>query len=121
VGGFGLVVDLGILTLMLYLIGTEKTDFMISQSISFMGAATWNFVFNRLWTFDSRTQSMGRQYVKFMIIAVSAFIIRSGISYIGVDMLGISKPPYYQILTFGVILIVTIFNYIGSKFWAFRK
>lgn len=121
VGGTGMMVDLGILTLMLFLLGTEKTDYMISQSISFMAAVTWNFFWNRMWTFDSRKAAMSSQYLKFFIVAVIAFAIRSGLSYLGVEVLDISEPPYYQMLTFGVILVVTIINFLGSRFWAFKK
>jgi dolichol-phosphate mannosyltransferase len=121
VGGSGMIVDLGLLSLLLFLLGTEKNDYMISQSISFFAAVTWNFFWNRLWTFDSRKASMTSQYLKFFTVAVIAFILRSAISYFGVDVLGINQPPYYQMLTFTVILIVTVINYLGSKFWAFRK
>lgn len=121
VGGTGMVIDLSLLTLMLYILGTGKTEFMISQSVSFMAAVTWNFFWNRLWTFDSRKVSMRSQYLKFLTVALGAFIIRSALSYFGVDVLKIQEPPYYQMLTFTVILIVTVINYIGSRFWAFRK
>lgn len=121
VGGSGMVVDLGILTLLLLMIGESKTEFMIFQGFSFLAAVTWNFFWNRFWTFDSRKSSMGGQYLKFGVVAIFAFIVRTALSYFGVDILGIEQAPYYQAMTFGVILIVTVINYLGSKLWAFKK
>lgn len=121
VGGAGMLVDLGILTLMLYLIGESKTDYMISQAISFVSAVTWNFTWNRFWTFNSRKVSVASQYMKFAVVSIVAFSTRTVISYIGVDVLNIEEAPYYQILTLSTILLVAVLNYLGSKLWAFKK
>ena len=64
---------------------------------------------------------MGGQYIKFFVIAIIAFGIRYTLANYGVDLLGVDESPYYQILTVGVILIVTIINFLGSKLWAFKK
>ncbi len=121
VGGTGMLIDLGLLTFMLYLLGDGKNDYLISQSISFAAAVSWNFIWNRFWTFDARKGSAGGQYIKFSIVALIAFGVRFGLTYVGVDLLGIDEQPLYQVLTIGVIVIVTVINYIGSKLWAFKK
>lgn len=121
VGGTGMIVDLGILSLMLYLLGETKSDYMLSQAISFGAAVTWNFIWNRFWTFNARKGSMVGQYVKFMVVAAVAFGVRYLLANYGVDLLGVDEAPYYQIMTVGVIFIVTIINFLGSKLWAFKK
>ncbi|MEA3559047.1 MAG: glycosyltransferase family 2 protein [Candidatus Thermoplasmatota archaeon] len=121
VGGTGMVIDLGVLTLMLSLLGTGYTNFMISQSVSFGAAVTWNFFWNRFWTFNARAGSASKQYLRFFVVASFAFAVRFILNYIGVDVFGIDEQPYYQLLTLGVIVVVTVINYLGSKLWAFKK
>ena len=121
VGGTGMLVDLGILTLMLLLLGEGRSEYLVSQSISFAAAVSWNFVWNRFWTFDARSGSAGTQYFRFFIVAIFAFAVRFLLTTLGVDVLGVREQPYYQMLTLGVIVVVTIINYLGSRLWAFRK
>jgi dolichol-phosphate mannosyltransferase len=121
VGGTGMIIDLGLLTFLLFILGEGKWNYMGAQSLSFVAAVTWNFIWNRYWTFDARSGDMRSQYMKFFVIAVVAFTVRFGLTYVGVDVMGIDEQPFYQLLTLGVIFVVTAINYIGSKLWAFRK
>jgi putative flippase GtrA len=82
---------------------------------------TWNFFWNRYWTFDARKGSPGRQYMRFFVVAVVAFIVRYALTFLGVERLGIDGVPYYQLLTFSIILIVAVINYVGSRLWAFKE
>jgi dolichol-phosphate mannosyltransferase len=121
VGGSGMVVDIGILSLLLHLVGDSTMQYRLFMSISFIAAVTWNFIWNRFWTFNAKKGSLSSQYLKFFVVAIVAFSVRYGLADVGLRLLEINEPPYYQILTFGVILIVTIINYLGSKLWAFKK
>lgn len=119
VGGSGMIVDLGLFTLLLFLLGEDL--YLLDQGISFAAAVTWNFLWNRYWTFDAREGSKAEQYIKFFAVAVLAFGIRSGLMYVGVDILGFDDIPWYQVILICVIIVVTFINYMGSKLWAFRK
>lgn len=119
VGGTGMLVDLGLFTLLIYLLGEGL--YMVNQGISFLAAVTWNFLWNRYWTFNVRGGSKALQYLKFFTVAVVAFGIRSGLMYVGVELFGFDEVPLYQVNLFLVILIVTAINYLGSKLWAFKK
>jgi dolichol-phosphate mannosyltransferase len=130
VGGTGMLVDLGLLTLLLLLLGDDKFDllsfedvrfFHLYQGVSFLYAVTWNFVWNRYWTFDARRGSSSQQYVRFFIVAIIALGIRSGMLYFAVEELGFKGMPLYHIAVVIVIAFVTIINYLGSKLWAFKK
>jgi len=130
VGGTGMVVDLGLLTLLLMLLGDNKFDilsfsdirfFHLYQGVSFLYAVTWNFVWNRYWTFDAGKGSGSRQYLKFFTVAIIALCIRSGMLYVAVEELGFTGMPLYHIAVVIVIAFVTVINYLGSKLWAFKK
>ncbi|MFO8051755.1 MAG: glycosyltransferase family 2 protein [Thermoplasmatota archaeon] len=130
VGGTGMVLDLGMVTLLLLLLGDNTFTlpslgsirfFYLFQALSFVYAVTWNFVWNRYWTFDARRGSSSKQYRRFFIMAVFAFLIRTALLYAAVDLLGLDHQPLYQIALVSVIVIVTMINYLGSKFWAFRS
>jgi dolichol-phosphate mannosyltransferase len=130
VGGTGMMVDLGLVTLLLLLLGDSRFDllsfedvrfFHLYQAVSFFYAVTWNFVWNRYWTFDARKGSSGEQYVKFFSVAIIALAIRSLLLYVAVERLGFAGMPLYHIALVSVIALVTVINYIGSKLWAFKK
>lgn len=130
VGGTGMIVDLGLLTLLLLLLGDNKFNFLLFedvrffhlfQGVSFLYAVTWNFVWNRYWTFDAKKGSSSEQYVKFFTVAIIALAIRSVLLYLAVEMLGFEGMPLYHIAVVIVIAFVTVLNYLGSKLWAFKK
>ena len=120
VGGSGMVIDLGILTILLLLMGDSTGEYLAAQSFSFIAAVTWNFIWNRFWTFNARAGSLGGQYLRFLAVALVAFGVRWVLTYIGVSVVGIDEQPYYQVLTTCVIVVVTMINFIGSKLWAFK-
>ncbi|MGA1822149.1 MAG: glycosyltransferase [Thermoplasmatota archaeon] len=130
VGGSGMLVDLGLVTLLLLLLGDNRFDllsfedvrfFHLYQVVSFIYAVTWNFVWNRYWTFDARRGSSSEQYAKFFTVAVIALSIRSVLLYVAVEMLGFEGMPLYHIALVSVIAFVTVINFLGSKLWAFKK
>lgn len=130
VGGSGMLVDLGLVTLLLLLLGDNRFDmfsfedirfFHLYQGVSFFYAVTWNFVWNRYWTFDAKKGSSSEQFVKFFTIAIIALAIRSVMLYVAVEELGFQGMPLYHIALVSVIAFVTIINFLGSKLWAFRK
>ncbi len=129
VGGSGIIVDLGILTALILLIGDDIISLpgydlkyvFIFQAISFAYATTWNFVWNRHWTFDARSAKPSGQYVKFLTVATIALIIRTALFYVAVNVLGFQGIPEYHISLLAVIIFVTVLNYLGSRLWAFKK
>ena len=129
VGGSGIVVDMGILTFLLVLLGDLTISLsgfdvkyvFIFQAISFAYATTWNFVWNRHWTFDAREAKPSGQYARFFIVATIALIIRSALFSFSVNVLDFTGMPKYQIALLVVIVLGTVINYLGSRLWAFKK
>ncbi|MFW3145517.1 MAG: glycosyltransferase [Thermoplasmatota archaeon] len=130
VGGTGMLVDLGMVSLLLLLLGDNTFDlfsyesirfFYLFQAVSFIYAVTWNFIWNKYWTFDAGRGRSSTQYRRFFLVAVFAFVVRSALLYGAVDLMGFDHQPLYQIALVTVIVIVTVINYLGSKLWAFKK
>jgi putative flippase GtrA len=75
----GAVVDFGSFNLLRSWLGVP---FWIAQSISFLLAATNNFLWNRYWTYpDSRSKPVNRQAVQFLIVSTIGWLIRIAVLY----------------------------------------
>ncbi|MFH1376894.1 MAG: glycosyltransferase family 2 protein [Candidatus Woesearchaeota archaeon] len=115
VGGIGTVINV----LILYLL-TEKVGiyYMLSAIASFIVAMTSNFTLNKVWTFKENIKlNVGKKYLQFGLISVSALLVNLFFLYFFTEILGI----YYivsQILAIGIALII---NFLGNKIWTFSK
>jgi dolichol-phosphate mannosyltransferase len=118
VGGTGLIVDESIFLALVYLLGSSGDTFW--QGISFFAAVVWNFIWNRIWTFNATSGKGFMQFIKFAIVAIAAFGIRTLLFEGGKQLLPVEEKWHLGLLLFGVIVVVTMINYIGSRLWAFR-
>jgi len=115
VGGIGTLVNIAILYLL-----TEEAGvyYMISAIFSFIVAMSGNFLLNKLWTFNEIIEfGIGRKYLQFSLVSISALLVNLFFLYIFTEVLGI----YYivsQILAIGIALII---NFLGNKIWTFSK
>ncbi|MFH1311011.1 MAG: glycosyltransferase family 2 protein [Nanoarchaeota archaeon] len=115
IGGIGTLFNIVILYLL-----TEKVGiyYMFSAVISFIIAMTSNFILNKIWTFKENIKlNVGKKYVQFGLVSISALLVNLFFLYIFTEVLGI----YYiisQILAIGMALII---NFFGNKIWTFSK
>ena len=84
-----------------------KWNKYISNSIGFVLAATNNYVWNRIWTFQSQGSEILREYSTFFIISLVGLGINNAVIYLLHDRL---KLNFYlaKILAIGV---VTLWNF----------
>lgn len=84
-----------------------KWNKYISNSIGFVLAATNNYIWNRLWTFQSQGTEIVREYSTFFIISLVGLGINNAVIYLLHDRL---KWNFYlaKILAIGV---VTLWNF----------
>jgi putative flippase GtrA len=83
VGISGMAIDFGFTSFFKEILTLKK---YISNSIGFTTAATSNYFFNRLWTFQSTTPDITFQIVKFFIIALLGLLINNIIVYYFTDL-----------------------------------
>ncbi len=112
VGFSGMVVDFGVTWLCKEKFGWNK---YISNSLGFILAATNNYLWNRLWTFQSTNTNIPIEYGKFFLISVIGLIINNLTIYL---LHGKLKWNFYLAKIFA-IGVVTIWNFTMNYFFTF--
>jgi dolichol-phosphate mannosyltransferase len=117
VGVSGVFVDTLILIAFVTLLSLDPR---FAAIFAFAGAVSWNYIFDRLWTFDSgRHTKVPHSYVIFVAICLIGLVIRIGIMHVLIEYAGMGTSPWYVVASLIGILVATVFNYIGSKYIVF--
>lgn len=113
VGFSGMLIDFGTTWLLKEKVRINK---YIANSTGFVLAATSNYIWNRIWTFESRNNEIAVEYFSFILISVAGLGINNLVIYILNDRLRIN---FYvsKLLAIGV---VTIWNFIMNFIITFR-
>lgn len=115
VGLVGTIINITILYLF-----TErlKIYYLFSAIFSFIIAATINFIFNKIWTFNEKIfTKIIEKYAQFLTVSLIALLLNIIFLYILTEFVKI----YYiisQVIAIGISLII---NFIGNKIWTFQK
>jgi dolichol-phosphate mannosyltransferase len=113
VGASGYVVNLGVYTLLLKEAGFH---YVLAATISFLVAASWNYWWNRHWTFRAQRGHFGYQGMRFFVVSGTVYLANLGVLTLLVS-LGAGKIIAQAI----AIVIVTPLNFLGNKLWSFRR
>lgn len=113
VGASGYVVNLVVYTALLRGAGFH---FAAAATCSFLVAVTNNYLWNRLWTFRSERGHVGRQGLRFLIVALVAYAANLALLSVLIAF-GVDKVLAQAI----AILVVTPLNFIGNKLWSFSR
>ena len=112
VGFSGLLIDFGLTFLC-----KEKLSFnkYISNSIGFTFAATSNYFFNRIWTFNSLNPEIISEFSSFFFVSIVGLLINNSILW------GFHEKLKFQFYysKFGAIIITTIWNFFANYFLTF--
>ena len=88
----------------------------LSNSLGFVLAATNNYIWNRLWTFQSQSPFVAREYLSFFLIAVVGLGINNLFVYILHDRMHLN---FYLSKLFA-IGVVTLWNFTMNYVFTFR-
>jgi putative flippase GtrA len=114
VGLSGYVVNLVVYAFLLKQVGLH---YLLAATVSFLAAATNNYIWNRLWTFRHQRGHVAYQGLRFLVVAVLAYganlLVLTGL----VEVAGVDKIVAQAI----AIVLVTPLNFIGNKLWSFRR
>jgi putative flippase GtrA len=113
VGFSGMLIDFGTTWLLKEKVRVNK---YIANSTGFILAATSNYIWNRLWTFQSENSQITFEYLSFIIISVIGLGINNLVIFIFSDKL---KFNFYfsKLIAIGV---VTIWNFIMNYLITFQ-
>ena len=112
VGFSGMVVDFGVTWLCKEKFKWNK---YVSNSIGFVLAATNNYIWNRLWTFQSDNANIPIEYGKFLVISVIGLGLNNLVIYLLHEKL---KWNFYlsKLIAVGV---VTVWNFVMNYRFTF--
>ncbi|HOA46121.1 MAG TPA: GtrA family protein [Paludibacteraceae bacterium] len=113
VGASGMVVDFGVTWILKEKLKVNK---YIANSTGFILAATSNYVWNRLWTFQSKNSGIAVEYLSFIGISIIGLLINNIVIYILNDKL---KITFYLSKLFA-ICVVTLWNFLMNFFFTFN-
>lgn len=112
VGFSGTAVDFGVTWLCKEKFGWDK---YLSNSIGFILAATNNYIWNRIWTFQSTSSEIPLEYGKFLIISIIGLIINNLVIYLLHGKLKLN----FWLSKIVAIAIVTIWNFTMNYLFTF--
>jgi len=136
VGALNTLLDLGILSLLMFLTGMSTGVFyIIFKSISFVLAATNSYFWNKFWTFKkisavmelgAQRKSTGKEVAQFFVVSVIGFALNVGVASLLVNVLGprfgvAAGGPWGIVSALCGTLVGLAWNFLGYKLVVFKK
>jgi len=93
--------------------------YTLSQGFGYSFGVLNSFIFNKIWTFESKVdkKKTAMEFIRFIIInALSLFVSMYGIS----QLVSVMEINVY-IAKIIVTLLTQLINYLGYKIWVFKK
>ena len=119
VGTSGIFVDTAVLVL---LVEFALFDPRLAAIFAFTAAVSWNYLFNRVWTFKQGIDTkIAHTYITFVIVCMIGLGIRIGVMHLLIEYIGMGESPWYILASLLGIAAATIFNFLGSKYLVFSK
>jgi putative flippase GtrA len=126
VGGINTLIDLGVLNILIALFGNVTSGrYLVFKTISFLCAVVNSFFMNKLFTFKEKDMVTKKETYRFAVVTVIGFLINVGIPF-GLFTLLHGRVPISDSVLANVcaligVVISTLFNFVGYKFFVFKK
>jgi putative flippase GtrA len=134
IGIINTIVDVGILNAETLITGAKQGyPYAIQKGISFLVAVTLSYFMNKYWTFQDKVrENEGRKFSQFLFVSIVGMAINISVATIVVTYF---KAPVNGLLQMSFLtdqIWVTIgalcgsasgliWNFVGYKFWVFKK
>ena len=92
-------------------------ELQIANILSWVSACTFAYFTNRKWVFENKEKANIKEASKFYLSRVSTLLIDMGLMFVFVTKLGVND----KVMKLVVQVVVTILNYIFSKFIVKKK
>ena len=112
VGFFGMIIDFSTTFLCKEILKINK---LVANGIGFTIAATSNYIFNRIWTFQSHNPQIGMEYTRFLIVAA----IGLGLSTFIVWAISVKLKVNFYLSKLVAITVVTAWNFLINAYFTF--
>lgn len=123
VGGFGALLDVTVLNILILVFGVPKG---VANIISVSCAIASNFTWNRLWTFpESRGQAIHSQLGKFALVNLVGLVINQAVFlftdiYIFLPLMPQHETLAYNLAKLCAIGVVLFWNFGINRIWTYR-
>lgn len=97
-----------------YLLSTFIETY-IAKSISFLCGSVVSYFLNKYWTFEA-SKKINRDWLKFSLLYMSTLLINTGM-----NMLVLKITDVYLLAFLFATGVSTVLNFIGMKWWVFKK
>jgi putative flippase GtrA len=128
VGGINTGIDFLVLNILIYLTGiTAGAELFVLNSISFSIAVINSYFMNKYWTFQDKTQTKQEpiKFSRFLAISVVGVVINglvlTGITTSISPLFGLSAVLWANFAKLAATGVSLIWNFIGYKFFVFKK
>lgn len=130
IGFMNFFIDLAILNLQMFASGKSAgIYYTIFKSISFLCAVIFSYFFNKHWAFkDKKKTEQAKQFSQFLFISIIGMFINVStasivVNYIApqIQFIVLSGKIWGNLGAVGGAATGLIWNFIGYKFWVFKK
>jgi putative flippase GtrA len=126
IGVLNTLIDMGILNLLAGLTGITSGPYLIPINvISFLTAVINSYYLNKFWTFKMGVKMVKKEFLSFVLISAIGLGINTSIVFLGTTFISplgnFSAGAWMNIVKISAILIVMFWNFIGYKFFVFKK
>lgn len=115
VGFLGMVVDFSITWLLKEKCRLNK---YLANSVGFVCAATNNYIFNRIWTFESHQKNIPLEFLSFVVVALIGLLLNNLILYLLTEKKIISNFYLAKLIA---IAVIVIWNFVANYLFTFRS
>ena len=123
VGVLTTVVSLAIKWGLLFTILDAKNGFQVQVAVivSWIGAVIFAYITNRIFVFKSKSKNCLKEISSFVLGRVATLLMEMFIMWFFVTLLKLNSDTWVLVFTLVCQVLVTIFNYILSKLFVFKK
>ena len=123
VGVLTTVVSLAIKWGLLFTILDVKNGFQVQVAVvaSWIGAVIFAYITNRIFVFKSKSKNYLKEISSFVLGRVATLLMEMFIMWFFVTLLKLNSDTWVLVFTLVCQVLVTIFNYILSKLFVFKK
>ncbi len=127
IGVANTVIDLGIYNLFIFM-SDVSSGYLIAvfKSFSVLAAIVNSYVWNKFWSFEKKeTGNVGEEFTQFLLISLSGLLLNVGITAFVVNVIGapagMAEKTWASIGGLTASILVLTWNFIGYKFFVFKK
>jgi len=127
VGQSNAAIDIGVLNLLMLFTNIDSgIHFSVFKGTSFVFAIINSFLWNKFWSFESKEKhGMGKQFMKFLAVAVVGLIINVSVASIVVNYIGpqwgLSTRVWANVGVLSSAVFNIIWDFYGYKVLVFKK